>query len=321
MLTLGNLKIIKLLGSRWKHLIVIGVLAIIAGVIISSPLFMKPKYKSESVVYPSNLGPYSMESPTEQLMQLFQSRELKMRILAEQKLWQNYNLDTADAMFDFNFNAIFDEHVKFNQTKYESVIIEVFDHDPRKAQAINASILKNVDAMVRKMHDEKTREFLNMFSRQMAQKRKNIDSVDKVMNNLRSQYGIMDYRVQVKEASKSYYKAIASGKSPAQLAALKAEMEKLEEKGGQFRVLDEMMHEEIMQYEGSKVEYDNKVRDLSKTFSYTTVVAKPNLPVKKAWPVRWLIVLTVTLSSLFLGCLFFIILDRIKKISVPDERS
>jgi capsule polysaccharide export protein KpsE/RkpR len=317
MLELSNIKLIKLLVGKWKHLFIIGVVAIGVGAFISSPLIMKPKFKSEATVYPSNLGPYSMESPTEQLMQLFSSRELKARVLRDQRLWETFKLDTLDPQFDFFYAQMFDEHVKFNQTRFESVNIEVFDKDPVKAQAINRSVLKNIDAMVRKLHDEKTREFLKMFEVQLANRKRFIDSLDKVLMELRTKYGIMDYRQQVKEASRSYYKALASGRSPQQLADLKAEMKLLEEKGGQFRVLDEMMGSEIQQYQGTKNEYDNRIRDLNKKFSYTTVVAQPNLPVKKSWPVRWLVVLMTTLAAVFIGALYFIVLDKIRKINNP----
>lgn len=315
MLELANMKIIRLLVGRWKHLLIIGVIAIGVGAVISAPWIMKPKYKSESIVYPSNLGAYSLESPTEQLMQLFQSRELKMRVLEDQRLWETYKLDRKDPQFEFFYAQIFDEHVKFNQTRFESIIIEVLDHDPVKAQQVNKSILRNVDEMVKRMHDEKTREFLKMFELQMDQKKRSVDSIDKVLKDLRMQYGIMDYRQQVKEASRSYYKALASGKSPEQLSRLREEIRNLEEKGGQFRVLDEVLGAEIQQYQATKNEYDIKLRDLNKKFSYTTVVADANLPVKKAWPIRWLIVLAVTFSAVFMGCLFFIISDRIKKIN------
>jgi len=54
-------------------------LSLIAGgtvalsIFFSSELFIKPKYKSTAIVYPSNLIPYSTESPTEQMIQLFGS--------------------------------------------------------------------------------------------------------------------------------------------------------------------------------------------------------------------------------------------------------
>ena len=203
----GNITIVRVLKGKWKHVAIIAIIALLVSVIISMPFIMEPRYKSEAVVYPSNLAPFSLESPTEQLMQLLQSRTLKAKVLQDQQLWKNYKLDTLDPKFDFNFNQVFDENVRFNQTRFESVNIEVFDKDPLKAQQINVSILKCVNELVKKIHDEKTGEFIEMYGLQLSNKRKSIDSVDRAMQELRNKFGILDYEIQAKEASKNYYQA------------------------------------------------------------------------------------------------------------------
>ncbi len=312
-MTIGNIQIIKVLAGKWKHIAIIAAIAAVVGVIISLPVFMKPKYKSESVVYPANLGTYSLESPTEQLMQLLQSRKLKSKLLRDQQLWQTYKLDTIDPMFDFYYTAMFDEHVKFNQTRFESVIIEVFDHDPAKAQSINKAIIRLLNEMVREMHDEKTIELKEMFGLQLKRKQKAIDSVNAELTNLRTKYGILDYAIQTREATRSYYKALAKGQNAQTLAALKQELETLKEQGGKYLVTDKMLHEEVMDFENIKKQYEEKVRDLGKRFTYTTIVADPNKPVKKAWPVRWLVVVSCVFSAVFLAILYYLFADRIKK--------
>jgi uncharacterized protein involved in exopolysaccharide biosynthesis len=312
-MTIGNIQIIKILAGKWKHIAIIAGIAAVVGVVVSLPVIMKPKYKSESVVYPSNLGPYSLESPTEQLMQLLQSRKLKAKLLRDQQLWKNYKLDTLDPQFDFYYTAIFDENVKFNQTRFESVTIEVFDRDPDKAQSINKAILRLLNIMVKEMHDEKTMELKDMYGKQMIHKQKNIDSVNNGLKELRTKYGILDYAIQAREATRSYYKALASGKSAQTLSALKAEIELLREQGGKYLVMDKMLHEEVMDFENIKREYEAKIRDLGKKFSYTTIVADPNRPVKKAWPVRWLVVVSCVFSAVFLAILYYLFADRLKK--------
>ena len=312
MMAIGNIKIVRLLSGKWKHIAITAAISFIVSIVVTLPVFMKPKFKSESVVYPANLTPFSLESPTEQLMQLLQSRKLKLQVLRDQQLWKNYKLDTLDPMFEYYFIQIFDEHVKYSQTRYESVNIEVLDEDGNKARSINNSIINSVNQMVKKLHDDKTKEFSDMYEKQLTKKRKSIDSVDKILEEFRLKYGIMDYKIQVREASKNYYKGLANGKSPQNMSYLKDELELLKLNGGKFRILDEMIGNEIGEYEKIKKEYEDKIRDLNKKFSYTTVVADPNIPVKKAWPVRWLISLAFVFSSIFLASIYYIIVDRIK---------
>src|SRR4051812_40518935 len=67
---------------KWKiHFIVITVAAIVVAAVCSSPLFIKPKYKSFAIVYPSNLKPYSTESETEQMLQLFRSADVRNDVI------------------------------------------------------------------------------------------------------------------------------------------------------------------------------------------------------------------------------------------------
>ncbi|MFN6039252.1 MAG: hypothetical protein ACK452_12345 [Bacteroidota bacterium] len=311
----SNIKIIRLISDKWRNILIIATVSLIVGVVITLPVFMKPKYKSESTVYPANLTPFSLESPTEQLMQLLQSRKLKMMVMRDQQLWKNYKLDTTDALFEFYYLQIYEEHVKYSQTRFESINIEVLDEDGNKARSINSSIIKNINNIVKKMHDDKTAEFSEMYKKQLDKKRKNIDSVDRVMEEFRTKYGIMDYKIQVREASKNYYKALANGKSPGSMSHLNDELQILKQNGGKFKILDEMIVREVKEFEKIQKEYDDKIRDLNKKFSYTSVVAEPNIPVKKAWPVRWLICLATVLSSVFFAIMYYVVMDRIRQTS------
>jgi capsular polysaccharide biosynthesis protein len=61
---------------KWKlHLAIIVVVTVAVSAIISSPLVITPLYKSYTVVYPSNISPYSDENETEQMVQILQSRD------------------------------------------------------------------------------------------------------------------------------------------------------------------------------------------------------------------------------------------------------
>ena len=55
-----NNKTLLELALKWKYHL--GVIALIAGVIsrvLSSPIFLRPKYKSTSIIYPVNIKEYS----------------------------------------------------------------------------------------------------------------------------------------------------------------------------------------------------------------------------------------------------------------------
>ena len=77
---------------KWKwHLAVILVLTLIVSGIISSSLVITPLYKSYTVVYPSNISPYSDENETEQMVQILQSRDIRDSVVRK--------FDLADEAF------------------------------------------------------------------------------------------------------------------------------------------------------------------------------------------------------------------------------
>ncbi|MCX6290290.1 MAG: hypothetical protein NT126_00830 [Bacteroidetes bacterium] len=74
---LNSAEIIKSV-IRWKwHLLTVAFISLAASVIFSGPSFIKPKFKSFAILYPSNLVTYSTESSTEQMLQLLQSSDVR----------------------------------------------------------------------------------------------------------------------------------------------------------------------------------------------------------------------------------------------------
>src|SRR3954465_6632549 len=86
--------LIQLVYKWRKQLIIVGLISLGASILFSSPMFIKPKYKSFAIVYPSNLIAYSTESATEQMLQLAQSYDIRNKIIDNFHLYNHYNIDT-----------------------------------------------------------------------------------------------------------------------------------------------------------------------------------------------------------------------------------
>ncbi|MFM7079592.1 MAG: hypothetical protein ACKOYC_07345, partial [Bacteroidota bacterium] len=78
-----------------KQLSIVAGSTILLSIVFSSEFFIKPKFKSTAIVYPSNLIPYSTESPTEQMIQLFGSDEIRDEIIKDFDLFKHYEVDTT----------------------------------------------------------------------------------------------------------------------------------------------------------------------------------------------------------------------------------
>ncbi|MCW3085332.1 MAG: hypothetical protein JWP12_2698 [Bacteroidetes bacterium] len=304
---------IKLL-MRWKiQFIVITVLAIAASAIFSSEMFIKPRYKSSATVYPANVVPFSEESTTEQILQIFQSNTIRTAVMNKFDLAKHYGIDTTKKEGHAALIGVYQTFVSISKTQYESVDIEVTDTDPEMARNMVNEIIFQLNDKVSTLHKTKSLEVGIVLQKQMALKRAQLDSLGDSLQVLRSKYHILDYNIQVEEVTKGYMKALNSGKGLKDIDEL---MRNLEEKGGDYYRLKVAYDAVLLGYNQVSNDYDNVQKELNKRFTYTYIVSYPSVSDKKAYPVRWLIVLISTVSANVFLFLVIIIGDYRKRMVI-----
>ena len=169
---LNSVDIVKAV-IRWKwHLLVVVAVSMIASIIFSGPSFIKPKFKSFAIVYPSNLIAYSTESSTEQMLQMLQSSDVRQQIINSFHLMNHYEIDSSKNMHaNSEVINIYNDNVTINKTEYESVQIEVWDTDPVLAAAMADSIIVLGDKKIRSVQREKAEEVLVIAKNQLDRKK------------------------------------------------------------------------------------------------------------------------------------------------------
>lgn len=307
-----NTEIVKTLYSKRKHLIIVVAVSAVLAVVFSSSFFLRPKFKSTAVVYPTNMGPFSEESSTEQLIQFMNSQEIRYRLLNEFNLAKHFRLDTADDKFDTYFNYMFEENIKITQTRYESVQIDVLAFDRDTARLLAWAIINFSNDLIRNSLNAKTEEFVKMHEEHIAALNAENDSLKAVLTKWGLDYGLLDYFIQIKEASRNLYKSL--GASGNVNAKMEEQLKNIKEKGPRYMEMMEQFKNNVGIISEAQKEISKARRDLKKTFTYSTIVSKPNLPDTKFWPKRGIIVMFSTLGTLLLACIYFIYIERLKKI-------
>lgn len=308
-----NSEILNIIKNRKRHLLIIALVALVVSVFISSPWIMKPKFKAYAVLYPSNISPYGEESPTEQMLELLGSEEISKAMIEKFKLGEHYKVDTGYAYYQTEVNRIFHENVSVNKTEFEAVQIEVVDRDPKYAYEMVNEMIARMNETVRAMHRKKYAEIYAIAESNYLRKGKEIDSLEKVVQELRSKYGILDYAIQVKEATRKYYRA---GGADARLADATTMLRNLEQKGEEYIECTYNLNAARESYVIFKKELDNAYKELHKVLSFADMVTNPKVPDKKFWPVRWIIVSVFTSSILFASLVFFLFTDHKRKAKV-----
>ncbi|MFH0865858.1 MAG: hypothetical protein V1904_06665 [Bacteroidota bacterium] len=316
----SNIQILKLIVKWRLHLIILFILTVSLSVLFSCPWFIKPKYKSTAVLYPSNLIPYSSETPTELMLQLFRSDEIRDSLIIKFKLASHYDINTEDAYYYTRLVKEFEDNVEIRKTEYESVIIEVYDTDPKIACNMVKEMVGLFNIKARSLQREKAYEILIIAKSQLDQKKEQLDTLQEQLTSLRIEYGILDYGVQTKEVMKAYYR-ILRGKSAGNNDAIGSTVENLKTKGGDYIVLNDMFNAASASYNKLKEEYEVALRDVTKELTYTNYVTSPVPADKKSYPIRWLIVSISTLTTLFLALLIIILIENIRKKEKVGEKS
>lgn len=290
---------------KWKtHLLIIAVLAGIISVVFSSSFFIKPKYKSFAIVYPVNLGEYSEESETEQMLELLNSGEIRDSIVKNFNLAEHYKIDPNYKYYRTAINAKYSDDISFRKTENEAVKIEVLDTDPELAAKIVNGIIEAYHNKVREMHSVKYKEELDIRIREMARQKAYIDSLVTRMTDLGEAYGLIDVEAQAE--------GLFTGKGSGTRAftpngeKIQRFMKDMAIHGPEFQRLSLMLEPFLKSYNETYLKYNDAYRELNKKITYSSVVTPPFIADKKSWPKRSVIVfmsvvLTLILTLIIIG--------------------
>ncbi len=305
------------LVDKWKyHLLIIAAIAAILSAIFSGPTFITPMYKSYAVLYPANVEPYSEESETEQMLQIVNSQDIIDSVINAFNLAKHYEISPDYKYFRTTLLYEYNQNVKISKTPYESVLIEVFDKDPDTAVLIVNAILDFYNIKISRLHKEKYSEVANMYASQLAYKKSTLDSLKQIMYSLGTEYGLFEYEYQSQEIMRGYLKTLTgSGADKVNNKEVKRLLESMENKSGQLIEVVQMIQDESRSYVEVKLDYELALRFLGADMTYTNVVTYPFVADKKSYPIRWLIVVVVTLAAIVFAMLTILFIEKRRKLN------
>lgn len=312
-------RIFSVLSSKWRLFAGVAAVAVAVSVIVSTPWFMPPRYRSMAIAYPVNLTNYSIETRADQLLQLFESNSIRDTVLKRFDLATHYRVDTAFRGGRALLFNLFGERLDISKTRYESVQVEVVDEDPTTARDIVQCMLDQVNLLARRLQREKSQEVLAIAERAVHLSKARLDSVETRLAFLRSSSGLLVYESQTQELTKGYMRLLTRGGTQAQKDEVLGLMKALEEKGGEFKSLTDLAGMFRAQYNQVLMDRERAVNDMVKELTYTNVVVYPEVPDKKIYPVRWLIVSASTLLAVLL-CFLLTVLREPHLLRAPTHR-
>lgn len=314
----NNMSLVQIF-LKWKwHLVVIIIIAGLIGVVISSPIIMKPRYKSFAIVYPANLTPYSEESETEQMLQWFASRDIMDSIIVKFDLYDHYEIQPDQKHSYTYMQQLFEKNVRINKTKFESVSLDVTDTDPIVARDMVYSIIDYYNKKVNYSHREKYLEVLKLEEERLLEKKLQLDSLNLLITSIRETYGLLDYGIQASEVTRGYLGTFdGSNNARVNMPEVQRLKSSIQSKGDSLLLVTNLLGSVTAAYTNYLISYEAARRNVTKELTYATIVTHPVVADKKSFPIRWLIVLYSVITIAFLSVIAIGFIENSRAI---DER-
>lgn len=308
----NNSILFDLLIRWWKQLLTVAIVALVLSAAFSSSYVITPKYKSFAVLYPANIIPMGVETPTEQMLQVLESDNIRDSIVSLYNLYESYNINPEALASKTALIREYQSNVSFRKTEYESVVVEVLDADPETARDMVNSVIYFFNKKERLLQKEKAMELVQILGEQVSKKKFEMDSAEAVLASIRQDYGILDYSLQTEYATERYLEVISTPGKQSAAKEIEPLLEALKEKGGDFISLNEHLWRIRGSYNDLKEQMEAAVRDVEKNLTYCNIITNPVVADKKAYPIRWLIVLVSVVSTLLMTLLFLSILENVR---------
>lgn len=308
-----NQRILTIVWKRKFHFIIVGVIAVVLSAIFSGSAFITPMYKSTARVYPTgNIAVFSDESRTEQMLEIINSRDIKLKMFEAFDLSSVYNIDKEDTQYLSYMFDIYGTNVSASKTEFETVEIKVLDEDPLRSSNMCDSIIHFYNKKVGKIHSLKHYEVITLNKRHLETKLNQLDSIRPLYQQIREETGIISYN-QLRYVTEGQMLSLSENRGNT------VDGKKIEAQLNQFKVngLDAFQLEKKFFWLNNAVDSLKRIIEVeqveaTKEITYSHIVESPIPAHKKAYPVRWLIVLFSAFSAVFFALLVFLVLDYSK---------
>lgn len=319
---------------QWrKPLLIIVALAAVSSAIFSGPAFIRPKYKSTVILFPTStastrtligennnskddLLAFGEEEQAEQLIQILNSDEIRRKIVERYDLMKHYRIDTNDRYKYTKLAKEYKSNISFKRTEFMSVQIDVLDTDSLKAADIANEIGALVDTIKNRMVKERAVMAKRIAEDEYLEMKAYVKELEDSLNILRGM-GINDYESQSEVFNDAYAQAISKGNSKA-AKELEGKLKVLAQYGGAYVSIRDQLEHEKEQLSHLRAKYQEAKVDAEQTLPYKFIVDNAFPAEKKSYPIRWLIVAVSTIASFLMAVLGIIMVENFKKVKIKN---
>ena len=310
-----------------KPLIIVTLVALIGSIIISSSLFIVPKYKSTVIMFPTSTNSISKalladnagdkqdvlqfgeEEQTEQMLQILNSNKIRDKIIEKYNLMQHYRINPNSQYKNTKLFKAYENNIEFRRTEFMAVKITVLDKDPDTAALIANNIAELLDSTKNQMQKERAIKAFRIVEAEYFQLKNEIQVKEDSLTRLR-EFGVHDYESQAEMINQQLAIELARGNRSG-VAALENKLEILAKYGGPYVSIRDALEHDKKQLSEVKTKYEESKIDAVEVLPQKFVVSSAYAAEKKSYPIRWIIVLVSSVSAFILAILILAVLDSL----------
>ena len=310
---------------KWrKQLMIVGVSAVLISSIVA--LLIRDKYKSTVVLFPATTNSISKsllndsyvkedilqfgeEEQAEQMLQILNSEGLRGRIIEKYKLMQHYEIDPADKYARTKLSDEFESNVSFKRTEFMSVKIDVLDWDADTAALIANDIAALYDSTKLNIQRSRSEAALKIVEGEYFARLKEIKEITDSIKSI-NEMGLYGGNVSGDDNSQSDSRQSAIGMKG---GTSQDKMNVMAKYGSTLMELQNKTRLFQKQLVIIKTKYEQAKVDAEQILPQKFIVSNAYPAEKKSYPVRWLIVVVSTFSSLFLAIIAILLIENIKQ--------
>ncbi|MCF8228772.1 MAG: hypothetical protein K9G58_01240 [Bacteroidales bacterium] len=326
----GSTSFAVLLYKWRKVLLIIAAVAIVLSFIFSSPVFITPLYKSSVVLFPTSTSSISKaliaenagsekdilefgeDEQTERMLQVLNSSRIRDRIIDKYNLLQHYDIDTGSKYKMTKLYNMYENNITFRRTEYMAVKISVYDKDPTFAANIANDIAILLDSTINEIQRERALRGLEIVEKEYHDLQMDIRQMQDSLNNL-MKLGVHDYESQAEMINRQLAIELANGNNAA-VRRLENKLRNLANYGGAYVTLINSIEYSVEQLSLIKGKYKEAKVDAEQFLPQKFIVDRAYKAEKKSYPIRWLITVVTTLSSLLMGIFVIVIIENYNNI-------
>lgn len=320
-----------ILDFLWKYktiIISLGVVAVIVSSVVS--LLMEEKFKSTVVLYPTMSSSiiysdqltneqdptaFGEKDATEQMLQILESSFIRDKVVAKFDLMTHYEIDTTDPEKLYYLTESYNEMIGFDRNSKGAVLINVFDRSPDTAMYIASYISELYDSARNAIIHEKALIDYEIKKEKLQKLFDERQTVKDTMAKL-TQLGA----VTMDEAYQGLMVQMENADTPEEKEKIAKKIEMTELYGMElvsYKITLDFLEDRISTM--SSV-YEQAETNAHASISHKFTIEPASLPVRKAYPVRWLIVVVSTVSTVFFSIVLLLFWEKVKELKARSKK-